>query len=383
MKKLLYIIGGAIVLVIIIAIAGGGGEKIPQQAQVSQSTHQEVKERTTSPIQEKHHQASKSTTKDERVSEDVIKRQSVAQINSPIQPEAEKEIASSAQKKPQTSEDTAKRGTPLGNPIEEGVKEKDTKTKQKKKPASPEISVTTATVDYVIDGDTIILTNGERVRYLGINAPEKGQPYSTEATRANERWVGGKRVKLELDIQTRDRYGRLLAYVWVGKTMVNEELVKEGYAVSETIQPNVKYQGLIVEAQKEARKSCRGLWEGICNPKVNKSCIRIANINADAPGNDNYNKNGEWIEIKNTCSNSISMNEWLIKDNSASNRYRFRNFTLKGGSSVIIYSGYGTDTQDELYWANYQHNKYAIWNNTGDHAFIYNAQGTLVDDYQY
>lgn len=279
----------------------------------------------------------------------------------------------------------------IGQPVHEKTKEennlpakeRDKETERGEKIISPEGSVTTAVVDYVIDGDTIVLSNGERVRYLGINAPEKGQPSSTEATRANERLVAGKKVKLEFDVQTRDRYGRLLAYVWVGDTMINEEIVREGWAVSETIQPNVKYQDQILQAQKEARNACRGLWEGICHPKANSSCIRIVNINADAPGNDNSNKNGEWIEIKNTCSDPISMNGWLIKDNSASNKYRFGDFTLEGGKSVIIYSGYGTDTQDKLYWANYQHNKYAIWNNTGDHAFLYDAQGKLMDDYQY
>jgi len=205
-------------------------------------------------------------------------------------------------------------------------------------------------VTRVLDGDTIEIESGERVRYLGINAPESGQPFFTEATRENERLVAGRTVALEFDVQTQDRYKRLLAYVWVGDVLVNEEIVKNGYAVIETIQPNVKYQDLILKAQQEARNACRGLWAGLCSQNKEVSCIRIVNINADAPGNDNENKNGEWIEIKNTCSQAISMESWLLKDSSASNKYEFKDFTLEGSKSVIIYSGCGKDTQDKLYW---------------------------------
>jgi len=237
-------------------------------------------------------------------------------------------------------------------------------------------------VTRVLDGDTIEIESGERVRYLGINAPESGQPFFTEATRENERLVAGRTVALEFDVQTQDRYKRLLAYVWVGDVLVNEEIVKNGYAVIETIQPNVKYQDLILKAQQEARNACRGLWAGLCSQNKEVSCIRIVNINADAPGNDNENKNGEWIEIKNTCSQAISMERWLLKDSSASNKYEFKDFTLEGSKSVIIYSGCGKDTQDKLYWQ-CPEGQYAIWNNTGDHAFLYDASNNLITEYQY
>jgi len=237
-------------------------------------------------------------------------------------------------------------------------------------------------VTRVLDGDTIEIESGERVRYLGINAPESGQPFFTEATRENERLVAGRTVALEFDVQTQDRYKRLLAYVWVGDVLVNEEIVKNGYAVIETIQPNVKYQDLILKAQQEARNACRGLWAGLCSQNKEVSCIRIVNINADAPGNDNENKNGEWIEIKNTCSQAISMESWLLKDSSASNKYEFKDFTLEGSKSVIIYSGCGKDTQDKLYWQ-CPEGQYAIWNNTGDHAFLYDASNNLITEYQY
>lgn len=125
------------------------------------------------------------------------------------------------------------------------------------------------TVVRVVDGDTIYVQLADRVekiRYLGVNTPEihhpvRGEePGGREAADVNRRIVDGRRVRLELDVRTRDRYGRLLAYVWVGEIMVNAELVRRGYAQVMTVPPNVKYQDLFVKLQREARDAGRGLW---------------------------------------------------------------------------------------------------------------------------
>jgi len=79
----------------------------------------------------------------------------------------------------------------------------------------------------------------------------------------NRGLVIGRRVRLELDVQPRDRYGRLLAYVWVGDTMVNAELVRLGYAQVMTVPPNVRYQDLFLKLQREARDAGRGLWRPV------------------------------------------------------------------------------------------------------------------------
>ena len=275
-------------------------------------------------------------------------------------------------------------GSVKDNVVNENEESKPSDDNNKNQPTEPPAinSTRSAKVSRVLDGDTIEIESGEQVRYLGINAPESGQPFSTEATRENERLVAGRIVNLEFDVQTQDRYGRLLAYIWVGDVLINKEIVKNGYAVIETIQPNVKYQDLILKAQQEARDACRGLWAGLCSQDKETSCIKIVNINADAPGNDNYNKNGEWIEIKNTCSQAISMKDWLLKDSSASNKYEFGDFMLEGLRSVIIYSGCGTNTQGKLYWQ-CPEGQYAVWNNTGDHAFLYDASDNLITEYQY
>jgi micrococcal nuclease len=125
------------------------------------------------------------------------------------------------------------------------------------------------TVVRVVDGDTVHVRVGERiekVRYIGVNTPEvhhptKGEePGGREAAAENRALVDGRRVRLELDAQARDRYGRLLAYVWVGETMVNAELVRRGYAQVMTVPPNVRHQQLFLTLQRDARAAQRGLW---------------------------------------------------------------------------------------------------------------------------
>ena len=121
----------------------------------------------------------------------------------------------------------------------------------------------------VVDGDTIHVRFGEgieKVRYIGVNAPEIHNPRLGEQPGGREAWdvnrslVAGRRVQLELDVRARDRYGRLLAYVWVGDTMVNAELVARGYAQVMTVPPNVRYQQLFLRLERDARQAGRGLW---------------------------------------------------------------------------------------------------------------------------
>jgi micrococcal nuclease len=139
-------------------------------------------------------------------------------------------------------------------------------------PASSAPGNLEATVARVVDGDTIVVRvygRLEKVRYIGVNTPEvhhptKGEePGGREASEVNRRLVQGKQVRLELDVRERDRYGRLLAYVWVGDTMINAELVRLGYAQVMTIPPNVRYQHLFLKLQREAREGGRGLWAAV------------------------------------------------------------------------------------------------------------------------
>lgn len=131
-----------------------------------------------------------------------------------------------------------------------------------------------ARVVRVIDGDTIELQIGDatyKVRYIGIDTPEtqpeeEAEWMGLEATAKNEELVGGKVVELEKDVSERDRYGRLLRYVWVGDVMINAELVRLGYAQAATFPPDVRYVALFLELQEEAREAERGLWSPMPTP---------------------------------------------------------------------------------------------------------------------
>ena len=125
-------------------------------------------------------------------------------------------------------------------------------------------------VTRVIDGDTIEIFNGQKVRYIGIDTPEMKhrnktiECFAQEAFKRNKDLVLGKMVRLEKDISETDKYGRLLRYVYVGDIFVNLELVKQGYAYTATYPPDVKYSELFLQAQEEARDKSNGLWES-CN----------------------------------------------------------------------------------------------------------------------
>ncbi len=130
-----------------------------------------------------------------------------------------------------------------------------------------------ARVTRVVDGDTIIVSLGgrrERVRYIGIDTPESvapGRPvecFGPAASKRNAALVDGRMVRLEFDVERRDRYDRLLAYVRrVSDGMfVNAELVRSGYAQTMTIPPNVRYADRFLQLQREARREGRGLWGG-------------------------------------------------------------------------------------------------------------------------
>ena len=134
----------------------------------------------------------------------------------------------------------------------------------------PNVSTTTVRnlptkekVKRVVDGDTIELANGQIVRYVGVNAPNNGEPFEEEATEANQKLVQGKTITLEYDAYTSDRFVRVLAYPFVNGKNVVVELARQGM-VKVTIYEDrrkLKYQDELLKAQDEAKKKKRGVWK--------------------------------------------------------------------------------------------------------------------------
>jgi micrococcal nuclease len=125
-------------------------------------------------------------------------------------------------------------------------------------------------VERVVDGDTLeIQLNGkkEKVRLIGVDTPETKKPntpvmfYGEEASNYTKKRLEKKTVELEWDVDRKDQYDRLLAYVWIEDELFNRTLVSEGYARIATFPPNVKYVDAFKKDQEEARKKQKGLWK--------------------------------------------------------------------------------------------------------------------------
>lgn len=142
---------------------------------------------------------------------------------------------------------------------------------EKVQSTNDDMSAVKCQVIRIVDGDTIVVDyngNEEKIRLIGIDTPESVHPNESKNTAegikvsdyTKER-LKDKKVKLELDVQERDKYGRILAYVYVDGEMYNKELLKLGYAKLATYPPNVKYVDDFTKIQEEARKSKVGLWK--------------------------------------------------------------------------------------------------------------------------
>jgi micrococcal nuclease len=127
-----------------------------------------------------------------------------------------------------------------------------------------------AYVKRVIDGDTLLVSlqnhKEERVRMILIDTPETKhprlgvEPFGPEASNYTKKKLSGKKVQLETDVQQRDQYGRLLAYIWVNGRMFNEELINKGLARVAVFPPNTKYVNTFRDLQNNASKKKIGIW---------------------------------------------------------------------------------------------------------------------------
>jgi micrococcal nuclease len=236
-------------------------------------------------------------------------------------------------------------------------------------------SALAATVTAVIDGDTISLSNGTKVRYLGINTPERGQPFYEEAKRFNARLVGGKDVRLETGPVKRDGYGRLLAYVYVGDVLVNARLIAEGLGYLFVIDP-LGREAELLRLQKEAQKQTKGMWrDGIPGP------LKITGVQADPKGDDRRNPNGEYVRICNVSDRPVALQGFSLGDESR-RRYVFPAGTLAPGHTALLRSGKGRDNTTNRKQLTFYWDVGPVWNNDGDTASLFEPEGKLIDSFR-
>jgi micrococcal nuclease len=242
-----------------------------------------------------------------------------------------------------------------------------------------------ARVADVVDGDTLeVRLPGdavERVRIIGVNAPESSECFADEATAALAALVDGEEVVLVADRSDRDRYGRLLRYVEVDGVDVGERLVREGAAVVRVSAPDTAREAVLRAAQDEARAGGTGLWApdacGAADPAA--AVVRITALRLDADGDDAANLNDEWVEIANEGPSAVELGDWGLRDESASHRFVFPSgFVLDPGALVRVRSGCGVPTATDQFWCA---TGSAVWNNDGDTAFLVDPDGNVVDDH--
>ncbi len=238
-----------------------------------------------------------------------------------------------------------------------------------------------AVVQRVIDGDTIVVSlNGadERVRLIGINAPERDECFGTEATEQLRVLLDHTQVTLQTDVDVYDDYGRLLAYVYSDDSLINRELVSGGFALAQPYPPNTLHQSELDDAMTTAKQQEVGLWAvGACGEAVG-DVVTIESINENPPGPDEASLNDESITL--IANDHVDLSGWVVRDGSSSNRYVVPDgITLYAGDRVILHSGCGNNSIHDLYWCS----DTPIWNNDGDTVMIYDESGALVDAVTY
>ncbi|MBI4021558.1 MAG: thermonuclease family protein [Candidatus Aenigmarchaeota archaeon] len=230
-----------------------------------------------------------------------------------------------------------------------------------------------AVVDRVVDGDTVVLATKEYVRLLGIDTPEKGQPFAKEATDLLRGLVEDKNVTLVADLDDRDKYDRLLRYVFANQTFVNRELIRNGYASVLLIGPEILLADDLLAHEAYAREKGLGIWSS-----ETEACIGIFSLRHNPWGNDNEHLNREWVSFRNKCTHPLDLTGWTLQD-SGKSAYVFRPFSLAAKTAVTLHSGPGADNATDLYWGR----DVAVWNNDGDQVLLRDAAGAVVLNYTY
>jgi endonuclease YncB( thermonuclease family) len=248
---------------------------------------------------------------------------------------------------------------------------------------------TTPLVTRVIDGDTIevdITGTIYKVRYIGIDTPEPDDKrpefcaLAQEATRYNRQLVGGKTVRLEKDISETDQYGRLLRYVFVGDTLVNAELVRQGLACAKSYPPDTKYQDYLEELETEARQDKIGIWQETQPPLlIIVESVQITYIFYD--GLVPRVESDEYVEITNLGDQPQELTGCMLTDISEGYPlFIFPSYILAPGKSIRIYTN---EYHPEWGGFSFEYSQ-AIWNNTeSDVAVLYDNQGKEISRKSY
>lgn len=230
----------------------------------------------------------------------------------------------------------------------------------------------------VIDGDTMELASGYRVRLLHINTPETGELGADEAKALAQERCEGKVVTLAFGDTPQDHYGRLLAEVWVGDQSVNEALVEAGLAHAFFIPPvDEAATARIIAAQIEARKGRRGIWAS--DPRY-QGAFHITSFKHNPPGDDRENLNGEYVRIGNVSGQPENLRGHRV-ENKRGDGILLGEVVVPVGRTIKIHVGSGPSNLDASKGQQRLHmgRDWPLWSNRGDLAILRAPDGGIVD----
>ncbi len=221
-------------------------------------------------------------------------------------------------------------------------------------------------VSRVIDGDSIeVQLTGDitaTVRYIGIDTPESGFPFYDQAMQANSDLVLGRQAVLVKDQSETEQYGRLLRYVIVDDALVNQELVRRGFARASNYPPDESCKNSFAAAEQDARQASVGLWAP--SPSLEPSAGQVIILEV--------NKREEWVDIQNVGDYDVDLAGWILVSERGQQECPLSG-TLTAGETLRIWA-----MQPQGPGLSCGYNS-PIWNNSEpDPAVLYNAQGVEV-----
>lgn len=232
-------------------------------------------------------------------------------------------------------------------------------------------------VEFVQDGDSAIVTIGgaeERIRLIGINTPERDECFGEEARQLLRDLIEGQQVDVVTDVDTTDRFGRILTYLYLDGVLINAELVRRGAAIARPFEPNTTLQSHLESAEATAQATGAGMWAATACGGDEAPAVAIVEVNADAPGRDDENLNGEFVIVENLSADPVDLTGWGLKDESSIHRFTFPSGSvLSPGAQLVVYTGCGANQMPTLYWCDGT----PVWDNGGDTAFLTDPAGRI------
>lgn len=241
------------------------------------------------------------------------------------------------------------------------------------------IDLVEITVVHVDDGDSLIVEldgREERVRLLGINAPERDECLGDDSRDALEAMVGDVAV-LGLEAESRDQFDRILAHVFVEDTYVNLAQVEAGLAI--VLSDENAFSGELTNAQNGAEAAMAGLWSpDVCGGGPIPD-LEITRIDENPPGADEDSIDLEIVEITNRSEEDVELSGFVLRDESTANRFEFPDGVVIGPGESIEVSAGCDPPGDALSWCSDS----PVWNNGGDTALLLDRAGRVVDHLGY